>query len=88
MTKEEPEIEFKGFLVVYSRRTGEWAMQVFEGPRATHHGLMRRLELDDLREDRDIEIVVLGAQSFATVNRTHSRYFTGRRVEIADLTRV
>ncbi|WP_235681133.1 hypothetical protein [Tomitella gaofuii] len=37
-----------------------------------------RLRLEQNREDSNIEIVVLTSASLETLERTHSRYFTGK----------
>jgi hypothetical protein len=40
-----------------------------------------RLQLEAERLDENIEIVALISESLETLQRTHSRYFTGQEVE-------
>ena len=39
-----------------------------------------RLLLEGRREDRDIEFAALGSGSLESLQRTHSRYFTGKDI--------
>jgi hypothetical protein len=64
------------YLVIYNRRAGEIVR---------HHrfhtaddALAARFEAErEFRDEPDIEIVVLGADSWDAVKLTHSRYFKG-----------
>ncbi|ACZ30561.1 hypothetical protein Xcel_1531 [Xylanimonas cellulosilytica DSM 15894] len=60
------------FVVEYNRRTG--AVHVTEFA-TSGEGVRRRLELERVRVNKDIEIVSLVSDSIETVRRTHSRYF-------------
>ncbi len=65
------------FLLVYDQKLGELirpiaAFNESEGDAA----LRRRFELErEYRGQKDVEIVVLGAESEAAIRKTHGRYF-------------
>lgn len=63
------------FLLVYDLREGRLVdIQTFTSPdEAT--AAYGRAELEHL-EDRDTEIVLVGADSLETIKRTHGHYFT------------
>jgi hypothetical protein len=64
------------YLVIYNRRAGEIVRhRQFQ---ASADALEARFEAEqEFCEDPDIEVVVLGADSWDALNRTHSRYFKG-----------
>ena len=64
------------FLVIYDRRAGEIVRhQRFHTPTPA---LAARFEAErEFRDDPDIEVVVLGAESWDALKLTHSRYFKG-----------
>ena len=64
------------YLVIYNRRAGEIVRrQQFEAPNTA---LAARFEAErEFREQPDIEIVALAANSWDALRRTHSRYFEG-----------
>lgn len=66
-----------GFLIEFNRRTRERRVREF----ADHGEAMQlRLQLEATREDSDIEIAALISSSLETLQRTHSRYFTGKEL--------
>lgn len=66
-----------GFVIKYNRLTGERFVKEFPGRKGHREALMLRLRLEKERESRDWEVVSLNSDSLATVEKTHSRYFTG-----------
>lgn len=62
------------YLVIYDRRAGKIIRhQRFQ---ASKTALAARFEAErELRDEPDVEIVVLGADSWEALRRTHSRYF-------------
>lgn len=62
------------YLVIYNRRKGHIVRhRRFRAPGAA---LAARFEAErEFREEPDIEVVVLGADSWHALERTHSRYF-------------
>ncbi|GHH76007.1 hypothetical protein [Promicromonospora soli] len=63
------------FVIEYDRRTGAVRVEEFTGERANRAGVLRRLELERARTDKNIEIVSLVSDSLETIRSTHSRYF-------------
>lgn len=66
-----------GYVIKYNRITGERIVKEFAGPQGHREALMLRLKMEKERESRDWEIVSLNSNSLETVQKTHSRYFTG-----------
>lgn len=64
-----------GFVIEFDRRTRARRISKFH---TSGEAVRYRLELEDARTNPDIEIVALISDSLATLERTHSRYFTGR----------
>lgn len=63
------------YLLVFNRPRGELVREIEEF--ADHRVAMAerlRLEIEN-RDDPDLEIVVLGAESRSALENTHSRYF-------------
>jgi hypothetical protein len=62
------------YLVIYNRREGEiLRRQRFQ---ASDTAMAARFEAErEFREEPDVEVVVLGADSWAALRQTHSRYF-------------
>jgi hypothetical protein len=66
-----------GFVIEFNRRTRERRVREF----ADHADALRlRLQLEAERTDSDIEIAALISKSLETLQRTHSRYFTGKEL--------
>lgn len=64
------------FLVVFDRSTGKVVRKEFFHDR--NEALAARFEAERQNSEApDIEVVVLGARSWADVKRTHGRYFKG-----------
>jgi hypothetical protein len=62
------------YLVIYDRREGQIVRH--RRFRAAGLALAARFEAErEFRENPDIEVVVLGAESWKSLRRTHSRYF-------------
>ncbi|MDH6282587.1 hypothetical protein [Prescottella agglutinans] len=69
-----------GYVIEFNRRTRERRVHVF----GDHRDAMRyRLRLEAERSDGDIEIAALISRSLETLQRTHSRYFTGKELASA-----
>jgi hypothetical protein len=66
----------KHFLVVYDRRQGHIVRH--RGYRAPSSALAARFDAErEFKGQSDIEVVVLGAESWDDLPRTHARYFKG-----------
>jgi hypothetical protein len=63
----------KYFLLVYDRRRGK-LLEEREFADSTI-ALRARFALERETDNKDIEIVVLGAESAAVIRQTHARYF-------------
>lgn len=64
------------YLVIYNRREGQIIRH--HAYRTPTRALAARFEAErEFREQPDIEVVVLGAESWDSLPRTHSRYFKG-----------
>jgi hypothetical protein len=64
------------YLVIYDRRQGRIIRH--HRFRASAQALAARFDAErEFREEPDIEVVVLGAESWDALARTHSRYFKG-----------
>lgn len=69
-----------GYVIEFNRRTRERRVHEFED----HRDAMRyRLLLEGQRQDEDIEIAALISDSLEALQRTHSRYFTGKELASA-----
>jgi hypothetical protein len=62
------------FLLVYEIPTRELEIHEFERDFEAASEAYTRLELQH-RDSRDIEVVLVGADSIETIHRTHSHYF-------------
>lgn len=69
-----------GFVIEFNRRTRERRVRQFDTPQ---EAMQCRLRLEAERTDPDIEVATLTSTSLETLQRTHSRYFTG--AELAPL---
>lgn len=69
-----------GYVIKYNRVTGERIVREFPGRQGHRDALVLRLKLEKERENRDWEIVSLNSDSLETVQKTHSRYFTGHLI--------
>jgi hypothetical protein len=70
------------YLLIYNRRTGDIVDRAEFNGRSGALAARFKAEREH-RGDADIEVVVLGAKSWAALSNTHSRYF--RRVrQLAD----
>jgi hypothetical protein len=67
-----------GFLIVYNRRTFDRQVTEFPGANRPREALKQRLRLERERHDHEIEIASLNSGSIETIQRAHSRYFTGK----------
>lgn len=68
----------KHFLLVYDRHTGETDVRQEFPASETRAALRARFQLErDLKDQEDIEIVVLTGASLEGLRKTHSRYFGG-----------
>ncbi len=65
----------QSFVIEFNRHTRERTVHAMATPR---EAIEYRLRLEQNREDSNIEIVVLTSASLETLERTHSRYFTGK----------
>lgn len=69
-----------GYVIEFNRRTRERRVHEFDGHR---EAMEYRLRLEAERLDRDVEIAALISKSLETLERTHSRYFTGKELASA-----
>ncbi len=72
-----------GFVIEYNRATGDHQVTEFPGAEGHRDALKFRLERERNRPSAQWEVVSLNSDSLDTVHQTHSRYFTGRTVELA-----
>ncbi len=63
---------------MYNRRTFDRQVTEFPGADGPRETLKQRLRLERERHDHEIEIASLNSDSIETIQRTHSRYFTGK----------
>ncbi|MED5814320.1 hypothetical protein VST63_18315 [Mycolicibacterium sp. 050232] len=66
-----------GFVIEFNRRTRERRVRQFDDP---SDAMRLRLQLESERVDHDIEIAALTSKSLETLQRTHSRYFSGKEL--------
>jgi hypothetical protein len=66
-----------GYVIEYNRITGDRHVTEFPGSTGHREALLERLRLEKVRPSEDWEIVSLNSDSLETVQKTHSRYFTG-----------
>lgn len=68
----------KQFVIVFDRPKGD-ILEIIEFPDSDRESALRVLfeRENRYRTNNDIEVVMLGAQSFETLKRTHMRYFKG-----------
>lgn len=67
-----------GYTIQYNKKTQERRVEVFEGAVGHRDAMKRRLELEKHQLGKDWEIVSLNAESIASIEKSHSRYFHGR----------
>lgn len=75
-----------GIMIRYNRRTGDRIVREYLGENGYKDAVRNRLFLRNASISSsadDLETVVIGADSLATVKRTHSRYFSGRDITSA-----
>jgi hypothetical protein len=68
------ETDIKHFLITYDLNAGKAAVQSFGGDYDRALAAYAAAE-EDVRGDGNLEIVLVGADSLETVERTHSSYF-------------
>jgi hypothetical protein len=72
-----------GVMIRYNRKTGDRIVREFLGENGYKDAVRSKAFLRDasmLSPKNDWETVVIGADSLATVEHTHSRYFSGRDI--------
>lgn len=69
-----------GYVIEYNRITGDRLVTAFPGADGHKAALLERLRLEKLRPSDDWEVVSLNSDSLETVQKTHSRYFTGKEI--------
>lgn len=72
------------YLLTYDSRTGQLGVQQFDDPSeaTAAYGEAERAHLDD----RELEIVLIGADSLETIKQTHGHYFSnGAAVRLPEL---
>jgi hypothetical protein len=67
----------RGYVIQFNRRTGDRRVTEFATP---NEAMDYRLQLEAVRLDENIEIAALISDSLETLQRTHSRYFTGQEL--------
>lgn len=65
------------FVIEFNRHTRARRVTEFASP---HDAMEYRLKLESARIDDNIEIAALTSKSRGTLERTHSRYFTGKEL--------
>lgn len=66
-----------GYVIEFNRATRERRVSEFASAR---EAMEYRLQLEGRRTDQNVEIAALVSKSIATLERTHSRYFTGKEL--------
>ena len=80
-----------GLIIRYNRLNGDRVLKLYEGPdgyiKASHDEAYIR---DMKRIGGDWEVALIGSDSMETIQRTHSRYFSGvdRTEEMANLLQI
>jgi hypothetical protein len=69
-----------GYVIQFNRLTRERRVREFTGATGPREAMAYRLELESQRTDENVEIAALTSRSLGTLERTHSRYFTGREL--------
>lgn len=72
-----------GYVIEYNRATGDHEVTEFLGAQGHREALLFRLKRERERPSKEWEVVSLNSASLAQVRKTHSRYFTGRTVQLA-----
>jgi hypothetical protein len=67
----------RGYVIEFNRRTGDRRVTEFA---TSQEAMEYRLQLEAGRHDENIEIAALISESLETLQRTHSRYFTGQEL--------
>jgi hypothetical protein len=68
----------EGILIKYNRKNGERIVHEYKGPDGYSDAMNAKLFSDSIANPQDgWEVVVIGSDSLSTVERTHSRYFSG-----------
>ncbi|HET6734557.1 hypothetical protein [Mycobacterium sp.] len=65
------------FVVEFNRHTRDRRVTEFASP---HEAMEYRLKLESTRTDEAVEIAALFSKSREALERTHSRYFTGKEL--------
>lgn len=72
-----------GVLILYQRHTGDRQVFTFDDPgTATRWRLWLEAAPNCPFTSQNVEIVSLSSDSLATIQQTHSRYFTGREADL------
>jgi hypothetical protein len=66
------------FVIEFDRKTRARRVHTFDNAR---DAIDFRLRLEGERTNHDVEIAALFSKSRETLERTHSRYFTGRELD-------
>lgn len=67
----------QAFVIEFNRRTRTRRVRELDDARAA---IQYRLQREGERSDPDVEIVALTSTSLESLQRTHSRYFTGEDI--------
>ncbi|MEE8725485.1 MAG: hypothetical protein SOI15_05375 [Bifidobacterium crudilactis] len=75
----------EGILIKYNRKSGDRIVQEFKGASGYLEAMRTKLFADSISYPQDNwEVVVIGSDSISTVERTHSRYFSGNDISGSD----
>lgn len=69
------------YLLKFNRITGQLEHREFKGVNGRERALTARFNAERYSRNTDIEIVVIGAQSWDDVKKNHARYFSGGESE-------
>lgn len=76
----------RSFLIAYRRSAGRIVRLVGFGAGLHRDAIEACFDAErEFRDDRDVEVVVLHADSLETVKRTHGRYFLGEALDVAPM---
>ncbi len=71
----------EGILIKYNRKNGDRIVHEYKGLNGYVEAMKTKLFADSIASPQNNwEVVVIGSDSISTVERTHSRYFSGKDI--------
>lgn len=72
-----------GFVIEYSRSTGECKVTPYLQENGSELAFDDRMERESRNKNPDVEIVSIIGKSLETIQRTHARYFMRENFQVA-----